>query len=939
MSVTSLRDALAERARTRPDELAILVDGGSGLTFAAWAERSGQLARGLAERGVAVGDRLALRFAAESWTDFAVAYTAVLEAGAVAVLVPAGLAGPDAGRIVAASGAAGVLCSADLAPPRSSAVWAAHPDEVVATHDGEWAPRPFDPTKLAELSYPLTPMSRPRATPRSADDLGLTPQPGRCGWLVHTWAPGSPAGQQALGHVLAGGSGRAASLARFTPTGFCALVARLCATSCGLTPGLAHALVTSGCADAADLASVTEVVLSGSDGDEAVLSRLTAAFPRARVAPSHRDPAAEQDDLAPVGASQLGMLWHEQLAPGSFNLPCLVRRYRGPLDVEAFSRALSELVRRHEPLRTTFELRDGDPRLVVRPTGSELAVVDLGPLRPAERDVQVAELIAAATARPFDLVDGALFAPHLVRLAADDHVLVVRLHHTAFDDWSVDVFRRELSALYGSFLAGEAPTLPEPVAFSDVCRRQRARVDGDAGAASRAWWREEMAGAPFAVQLPLGRPEQLGPDRPGAGEPLRHDLDPDLAHRVRALARRLRATPFMTVLAAFGVLLSRRTAQDDLVLASVVAGRSTTELEPLIGCLTKKVLLRLRLDGDPTFRDVVDRTRATVLGALSHQDLPFEAVVQEALGGPAAAHGVAAQVPVVFQGETPQQARLVLPGIRAEPFEAPAAARRERHFSARRQEDDDSSAGPPWGDGAYLGTFLLLSLLEADDGLALVARGVFHRPAAEQLLRDLETLLEEVVAAPDRQLAGGQGDDGPAAQGDELILRGLRLRPSRLEDALGRCPGVTEVAVAVTDEDGGGPQLVAYVVADRHPPPTLAQLRTTLWAVRPGSPWPAAAVFVDALPRRIDGRLDVDALPDPPPEAILEPAPDAGLLTSLWSAARGEPLTPGATYWQDFAFLQALAEARAAGLAITDEQVARSRTPEMLAAAVAATAG
>ncbi len=526
-----------------------------------------------------------------------------------------------------------------------------------------------------------------------------------------------------------------------------------------------------------------------------------------------------------------------------------------------------------------------------------------------------------------------------MRLGTDDHLLVVRLHHTAFDDWSVDVFRRELSTLYAAFVAGGEPGLPDLVPFSDVCRRQRARLDGAAGAAARSWWREQMDGAPFAVQLPLGLPGQLGPDRPGAGEPVRHDLDPDLAQRVRALARRLRATPFMTVLAGFGVLVVRRTARDDLVLASVVAGRGSTEVEPLIGCLTKKVLLRLRLDGDPSFAEVVARTRTAVLGALSHQDLPFEAVVQETLGRAAAAHGMAAQVPVVFQGETPQQARLVLPGIRAEPFEVPGAARREQHFSARRDDDEGRSARPIWGDGAYLGTFLLLSLLEAQEGLALVARGVFHRPAAELLLQDLEALLEEVVTGPDRGLAGLAQAGSGEPPGDELLLRGVRLRRSRLEEALVRCPGVAEVAVALEDPDGRGPRLVAYVVADRHPPPTLAQLRAALWAARPGSPWPAAAVLVDTLPRVTGGGVEVAALPTPPLEPVGEAAPEAALLTALWSAARNEPMRPDDGYWQDFTFLQALAEARAAGLVVSDEQISLSRTPEMLAAAIAAAAG
>lgn len=644
-------------------------------------------------------------------------------------------------------------------------------------------------------------------------------------------------------------------------------------------------------------------------------------------------------DPAPAGASQVGMIWHEQLAPGSFNLPCLVRRYRGKLDVDALGQALAELAIRHEPLRTTFEIDARGPRQVVRPSGAALEVLDLSGLPLAVREAAAAHLISESSTLPFDLTEGPLFAPHLVRLATNDHLLVVRLHHTVFDDWSVDVFRRELSVLYASLLSGEPPDLPSPNRFSDVCRRQQEQLDGTTGADDRAWWREQMSGAPFAVQLPLGRPEQLGPDREGAGEPLRHDLDTDLARQVRALARRLRATPYMTVLAAFGLLLARRTGQDDLVLASVVSGRTTANEEPMIGCFTKKVLLRLRLDGAPGFAEIVARARRTVLGALAHQALPFESVVQEALGPPAAAHGIAPQVPVIFQGETPQLARLVLPGIRAEPYEVPAAARREHHFSARREDDAGAAARPLWGDGAYLGTFLLLSLFEAEGGLALVARGVFHRPAAEELLDDLEALLEEIVASPDAP-PPVDGRSGPLEAGraeDEICWRGLRLRPARIEKALAACPGVSEVAVTVTDHTGE-PTLTACVVPDRSPPPTLAELRAVLWAALPGSPWPAAAVMVDTLPRRPDGSLEVAVLPAP--KAIAEePAAAAALLASLWSAYGGRPQGAGDSYWQDFAFLPAVAEARAAGLPITDEQVMRCRTPEMLAAALAAEGG
>ncbi len=974
---------LAERAAARPADLALVVDGGDDLTFAAWERRSGGLADALADRRVQPGDRVALRFDARRWAGYAVAYVGVLKAGAVAVMVPAGLGPADAARIVRHSGAIAMVCPPELAVLASDFTWTkapGEPDVVVGLMPGARAlgtlrdgatdvvrsardPGPVSGSEAHDVVYARSPMARPRVLARCAD--GLRPPPAGSGWLVHTWAPGSPEGQRTLGHALSGTETGAATLARFSAEALGVLVRRLGAAACGLTPALAAAVASSPDASHVTLGSVAALLIGPSDHRAPPIEGLTATFPAATIhhlgEPPERTPApatvgstpalgdnsSRQNDgggpgdpgWAPAGASQVGMLWHEQLAPGSFNLPALVRRYRGPLDVGALERALAELVRRHEPLRTTFELVAGSPRQVVRPPPPPgLDLVDLGPLPPVTRNAEAARLVGEASSRPFDLVDGPLFDPRLLRLGDDDHVLVVRLHHAAFDDWSVDVFRRQLSALYTAYQAGEPSTLPEPaVRFVDVARAQQSRLGGPDGDGQRAWWRAQMAGAPLAVQLPLGEPYQIGPDRPGAGEPVRHDLSADLSRSVRALAPRLRATPFMIVLAAFGVLVARRTGQDDLVIASVVAGRGATAQESMIGCFTKKVLLRLRLDGDPTFAELVTRTRATILAALAAQDLPFEAVVQETLGPAAAAHGLVPQVPIVFQGETPQKARLVMPGLTVGPFEVPASARREQHFSAGRHDAPGDDAIPKWGDGAYLGTFLLLSLLEGADGLALVARGVFHRPAAQLLLEELDRLLADIADDPDRPLSAlAPARAGrSAAPVDDLEVRGLRLHRSRIEAALTRCPGVAEVAVTVTtpDDGPGHPRLVAYVVADRDPPPTLVELRRALWAALPGSPWPASAVVVRRLRRLDDGRLDVDALPAPAADAT---DPTAVLLSYLWSTVSGGAVSPATVYWQDFSFLQALADARAAGLPLTDEQVSRSRTPEVLAAALAA---
>ncbi|HEX2048492.1 MAG TPA: condensation domain-containing protein [Acidimicrobiales bacterium] len=592
---------------------------------------------------------------------------------------------------------------------------------------------------------------------------------------------------------------------------------------------------------------------------------------------------------APVAVSQEPMIWHERFVPGSFNLPCLVRRYEGPLDVDAFEWALSETVRRHQPLRSTFSVVGGEPRQVVGDHPFHLAVVDLAGLPPEERDDRVADMVADATGRPFDLATGPLFEPRLVRLGPGDHLLVVRLHHTVFDDWSVDLFRRELSALYAARLEGAPSPLVEPeISFTDACRRQRARLAGPVGADERAWWRKELDGAPLSVQLPIG------PGTPDGGEPVRLDLPAPLAAALRALGPTLRATPYMTVLSAFSVLLARRTGQDDLLIATVVAHRNRSDVEPLIGCFTKKVPLRLRVDGDPTFPELVARTRSSLLGSLSHQDLAFDAAVQEGVGRAAADHGVVPQVSVVFQAETPRRVKLSLPGLAVRPYEA---TRRERHFSSGAQ---------PWGDGIYLGTFLILSLLESDEGTALIARGVFDRPTVRRLLEELESLLGEVVADPSRPVADLRGPVRPPAE-DELVLRGFRLRRSPLEAALARCPGVAQVSLAVEAD-----RLVATVVPAGRRAPTLAQLRSAVWAARPGAPWPAEANLVHGV---------VD--------------PVASALAATWAEASGRPVGPRSVYWQDFSFLPALAQLRAQGMTISDQDVVRCRTPEMLAAAMA----
>ena len=876
--------------RTVADVVALDVDGRSQLTYEAWEARSNAVARGLAARGVAGGNRVGLLFDAPGWAEFAVADLGVRKAGAVAVLLAPGAARPDLQRAIAHAGVAGLLCPPHLAPPGLSE-WTAAPDAIGRGHDT--APLAAT-TAPPELVYPPAPLAPVRPWSRPVPELDV---PG--GWLVHAWAPGSLAGQRVVATLLARTGCATAISAAFDPDRLCAMVEERRAVALGLTPALAAALLASGALGAHDLSSLGQVLLSGSP-----TSRLRAALEEAlpgvaiRQLPDH---ASTATDAPPVAVSQEGMLWHEQFAPGSFNLPCLVRRYEGPLDEAALESALAELVRRHQPLRSTFALVDGVPRHVVGDAaGRRLVVHDLTAVAPEGRDDEASRLIAEASGRPFDLVTGPLFDPQLVRFGDDDHLLLVRVHHAVFDDWSVDLFRRELSALYAARLAGTPSPLVEPaVTFAEFSRRQRARLAGPAGAEERNWWREELDGAPLSVQLPIadGRPEP--------GEAVRLDLPSSLVADLRALAPQLRATPFMTVLAAFSILLGRVTGQDDLLIATVVAHRNTSDLEPLIGCFTKKIPLRLRVGGDPHFSELVARTRTSLLGSLSHQGLAFDAALQAALGPPAADHGVVPQVAVVFQGETPQQVKLALPGLAIGPYQARPGARAERHFSAGAEQ--------AWGDGIYLGTFLILSLLETKDGMALVARGVFSPPAVHRLLDDFQALLAEMVADPSRRI----GELRAGAPAGVVDVRGFRASRSRLEGALGRCPGAAQVSVAVRDVDGQA-CLTASVAPDGEPAPTLTGLRRALWAELPGTLWPAEAVTVPAPGRTLPA----------------EPDPTATVLAAMWveHSGRGD-IGPRSSYWQDFSFLPVLAEAREAGLALGDELVVRCRTLETLAVA------
>ncbi|MGI9119573.1 MAG: AMP-binding protein [Acidimicrobiales bacterium] len=826
-SAGTVGDLLAEQAEANPDGAAIVVDGGAILTFGDWDRRSNALARGLVARGLHHGDRIAVVFDLARADDAAVATIAVHKLGAVAVPLAPRFPELDLVRILRHVRAAAVICPTGQTPA-GAARTVDDPAGLEADQSAAPLPSPVvEANRPAEVLYSLPGAMRPaQAITITHGRLLSSPLNGLFGpggVVVNSLPLGTAAGQEALRLTLRQGR-TVVTLTPFDPERLCRLVHHHSATSLALRSWMVQSLLDSGTTDDFDVSSVGRVLVEGGALPPSTAARLAAAFPHASVVPVP-DPEAEPQTAppAPLAPSQEGMVWHEQLAPGSFNLAPLVRRLRGPLDVVALGGALNEIVRRHAPLRTTFTIAGGEGAQVVAPHRRvQVPLVDLGHLSAASRQAELSRLLAGARARPFDLVAGPLFRPSLVRLGADDHVLVVRAHHSVFDDWSVAVFRRELSLLYQAMRVGEPAALPQPtVPFAELARRQRRRqLDGEVWAAERSYWANELTGAPLSVQLPIDDPARPVASALPAAEPLALELPLQLARSLRAVARQERTTLFSVMLAGFSLLVQRYTGGDDVVLSTLVANRDRTEVQGLIGCFSKKVPLRVRLDGDPTFAEVLRRARTILMGALAHQDMAYEAIIDEALGGRAAAHGLSPQVTIKLQAEVRAGPPLQLTDVRAEPLPlAPRGA--PGHFLAT--DVDVSSPPAPWGSGLYLGTFLGLSLADDGETLTLAAEGVFHRPAVARLLGHFTTLLTSAAAnlhGPVSELslfdADGRAELARAARGDEAPV------PDPLHHAVAAQARATPERAAVTT----GPDTLTYAELDAGADDLASRLRT-----------------------------------------------------------------------------------------------------------------
>jgi amino acid adenylation domain-containing protein len=400
---------------------------------------------------------------------------------------------------------------------------------------------------------------------------------------------------------------------------------------------------------------------------------------------------------------------------------------KGSLDAAVLERSLGEIVRRHESLRTTFAAVEGRPVQVIAPapaTGLEL--IDLTGLAEGERDSEVERLADEEARKSFDLSTGPLLRASLLKLSEEEHVLLFTMHHIVSDGWSMGVLVGELKALYEAYSSGKESPLPEPTAqYADFAHWQRRALEDGLLEPELDYWRAQLRGAQSVLAMPTDRPRPPVQTYNGAAESFH--IDEELTRSLKRLSLESGATLFMTLLAAFDALLYRHTNQRDISVATPVAGRTSAETEGLIGLFVNTLVMRARLEGAQSFRELLASVRETALAAYVHQGVPFEKLVEDLQPERDTSHSPLVQVMFAMQN-APAHA-LELPGLSLELMQpASVAAKFE----------------------------LLLTMEESAEGLAgrlEYNTDLFDPETAAALVARFRTLLAGAAADPDTEVA------------------------------------------------------------------------------------------------------------------------------------------------------------------------------------------
>jgi acyl carrier protein len=323
----------------------------------------------------------------------------------------------------------------------------------------------------------------------------------------------------------------------------------------------------------------------------------------------------QHDGDPPLSFAQQRLWFIDQLDPGNsvYNFPAAVR-LTGPLDLAALKKSLNEIVRRHEVLRTTFVTVDGHPGQVISLTSTvALPLVDLRELSEAERETEVQRLAIEEARRPFDLAKGPLLRASLLQLGEQEYVGLLTMHHIVSDGWSTGVLIREIAIIYQAALAGRASPLPDlPIQYADFAHWQRQWLRGETLKIQLDYWQRQLSGA-AQLELSTDHPRRPVQTHRGAHQALA--LPNNVTERLKTLSRQQGVTIFMSLVAAFKVLLHRYTGQDDIIVGTPIANRNRLEIEGLIGFFVNTLVLRTDLSGNPSFKELLRRVREVCLGA------------------------------------------------------------------------------------------------------------------------------------------------------------------------------------------------------------------------------------------------------------------------------------------------------------------------------------
>ncbi len=547
----------------------------------------------------------------------------------------------------------------------------------------------------------------------------------------------------------------------------------------------------------------------------------------------------------PLSFAQQRLWFLEQLEPGraTYNMPASLR-LRGALDVAALEGALTEVVRRHETLRTVFRTLDGEPvQVVAEAAPVRIPVEELRGVPDALREAEASRRASAEAQRPFDLASEPPLRALLLRLDEEEWGMVLTLHHIASDGWSVGVLVREVSALYAALREGREARLPEPpVQYADYAVWQRSWLSGGTLERQLGWWRERLAGAPPLLEIPTDRPRPLVQSERGDRRAFR--LPPGTAAALRAVSRQEGTTLFMTLLAAWQLLLGRYAGEEDVVVGTPIAGRTRLETEGLIGFFVNTLVLRADLGGDPTFSALLARVREATLGAYQHQEIPFEKLVEELQPERSLSYTPLFQAMFILQNVPVEE--LSLGEVRAEPLLAAGDSVKFDLTLGFEERGEEMRGGisfraelfdPATVERMQAHFSALLAAAAADPGRRISAMELLDRAEREQVLTGWNDTAEpwpEGVCV--HQLVSAQALRTPDAVA--VAFGGGRLTYAELERRSDR-------AARALRERGVGPEVCVGVCMERSPEMLVGMLAA----------WKAGGAYVPLDPSHPEDRL------------------------------------------------------------------------------------